>query len=581
MSQIPILEVENFSVSFTAGQTVTHAVDNISFSIYPGEILALVGESGSGKSVTALSILQLLPNHISTKQQGHIFFYDGNEKISITEAGFEKLKNIRGQKIGMVFQEPMSSLNPVQTCGRQVAESLIQHTDLSFIAAKQEAILLFAELALPEPEKIFDKYPHQLSGGQQQRVMIAMAICCQPALLICDEPTTALDTIVQKNLLQLIDSIRERYKMAVLFISHDLGVVAEIADKIAVLYNGKIVESGTTNAILTNPRQPYTKGLLLCRPALYAAHEKLPVVQDFIEDNISINKEAAMVADVKQQNTPTSFIPKDQKILLHVDAVSISYKSKNNYLTKKQKDFLAVEQVQFEIYEGETMGLVGASGCGKTTLGRAILGLQPISAGNIFFKGKNISKLSKEETRQLKSKMQIIFQDPYSSLDPMQKIGEAIAEPLKVHCPNMNCQAIKNKVFELLEKTGLDTSFYNRYPHACSGGQRQRIVIARALALEPAFVVCDESVSALDLSVQAQVLNLLNNLKEIFGFTALFISHDLSVVRYISDRIMVMEKGRIVEMGKTEEIYFHPKTVFTKQLLDAIPGKSYFELGKI
>lgn len=581
MSKSPLIQVENFSVSFCAGENCIRAIDSISFTIFPGEILALVGESGSGKSLTALSILQLLPKSPSCLQEGHIYFWDGQEKISLTESSFETLRYIRGNKIGMVFQEPMSSLNPVLSCGRQVTEVLCIHKKITFTEAKKEVIQLFADLALPLPEKIFNKFPHQLSGGQQQRVMIAMAICCKPALLICDEPTTALDTIVQKNLLQLILTIRVKYQIAVLFISHDLGVVSELADRIAVLYKGNIVETGLTHTILTSPQHPYTKGLLLCRPVLYSPNEKLPVVQDFLEGKDMPQPVVKKIPPPHQAEMDAGKPTIPVKILLSLHSVKVAYPVHKHFSTKKQEAFLAVNNVQFDIYEGETVGLVGASGCGKTTLGRALLGLMPLSGGQILFKGKNLADLSKQEAREMKTRMQIVFQDPYSSLNPMIKIGDAIAEPLRVHKRSMGDYAIKNKVVELLEKTGLDPSFYHRYPHACSGGQRQRIVIARALALEPEFVVFDESVSALDLSVQAQVLNLLNSLKKIFGFTALFISHDLSVVQYLSDRLLIMDKGQIVEMGDTAAIYNHPTSTFTKQLLAAIPGKKYFASGTL
>lgn len=571
MSDKLLIEIKNFSVSFLSNGHYTEAIKNISLQIFSGEMLAIVGESGSGKSVTALSVLQLLPSNPITQQNGEIFFYANDEKISLTNVDFKTMSNIRGNKIGIVFQEPMSSLNPVQTCGAQVMESLMIHKKLKYAEAREETIQLFNELSLPDPNNIFDKYPHQLSGGQQQRVMIAIAICCKPALLICDEPTTALDTIVQKNILQLIRSVQLKYQMGVLFISHDLGVVADIADRVAVMYKGEIVEMGSADSILKSPQHPYTKGLLLCRPALYEGGEKLPVVDDFLtpktnEKNISENKKT-------QQKSETI---KDSPELISVASLNVVFKSKEKFFRKTSDSKHAVKDVSFKIYEGETLGLVGESGCGKTTLGRALLGLQPISSGQIFFRDKNLSQLSEKEMREMRTHIQIVFQDPFSSLNPRIQTGAAIAEPLIVHYKNLSTLEIKNRVYELLDKTGLSTGFYHRYPHECSGGQRQRIVIARALALNPSFVVCDESVSALDMSVQAQILNLLNSLKEIFKFTALFISHDLSVVRYISDRILVMEKGRIIEQGSTADIYQNPQTIYTRHLIESVPGRAYF-----
>lgn len=580
MNEKILLEIKDFSVSFLVNGFYTPAVKHISFQINEGEILAVVGESGSGKSVTALSVLQLLPAYPATLQLGNILFHTNKETISLTETSLKKMETIRGNKIGMVFQEPMSSLNPVHTCGAQVAESLIIHKKLNAGEARKETVELFSELSLPEPSLLFDKYPHQLSGGQQQRVMIAMAICCKPALLICDEPTTALDTIVQKNILQLIKSVQRKYQMGVLFISHDLGVVSEIADRIAVMYKGEIVETGNTDSILKSPQHPYTKGLLLCRPALYERGEKLPVVDDFLNNNFK-EKEPANFSMEKKVLPKIIESKNDTPVLVSLQSVSVVFKGRETFFGKPAASVKAVKDVSFDILEGETLGLVGESGCGKTSLGRALLGLQAITYGKILFGGKNLAQLSEKEMRKMRTHIQIVFQDPYSSLNPRIRAGDAIAEPLKVHFSNLSSSEIKKRVHELLDKTGLGVDFYNRYPHECSGGQRQRIVIARALALNPSFVVCDESVSALDMSVQAQILNLLNSLKEIFQFTALFISHDLSVVRYISDRILVMEKGQIIESGSTRDIYENPQTEYTRKLLDSVPGRSYFEAGKL
>ncbi|MBS1730029.1 MAG: ABC transporter ATP-binding protein [Bacteroidetes bacterium] len=577
MAEKNVLEIKNFSVSFLSNDIYIPAIRNISLQIKEGEILAIVGESGSGKSVTALSILQLLPPMPAKKQSGEIIFFTKNQSITLNDSSFKVLENIRGNKIGIVFQEPMSSLNPVLTCGAQLVEAMKAHQKWSDDKAGEEVIHLLNELALPHPELLFKKYPHQLSGGQQQRVMIAMAICCKPALLVCDEPTTALDTIVQKNILELIQSVRKKFGMAVLFISHDLGVVAEIADRIVVMYKGEIVETGSRDTILKSPTHPYTKSLLYCRPSLYAKGDKLPVIDDFLNNP---NYEKKVVELFKKDRDSINHIEKKiTPVLVSLQSVNVIFQGEKRFLGAHAPSVHAVKDVSFDIFEGETLGLVGESGCGKTTLGRALAKLQPITEGKIFFRGKDLSQLSAKEMRKQRTMIQVIFQDPYSSLNPRIRVGDAIAEPLKVHYASLKRKEIKNRVVELLIKTGLKEQFYYRYPHECSGGQRQRIVIARALALNPTFVICDESVSALDMNVQAQILNLLNELKELFQFTALFISHDLSVIRYISDRILVMDKGRIIEKGLTKDIYENPQTEYTKRLLEAIPGKEYFIPG--
>ena len=577
MAEKNVLEIKNFSVSFLSNDIYIPAIRNISLQIKEGEILAIVGESGSGKSVTALSILQLLPPMPAKKQSGEIIFFTKNQSITLNDSSFKVLENIRGNKIGIVFQEPMSSLNPVLTCGAQLVEAMKAHQKWSDDKAGEEVIHLLNELALPHPELLFKKYPHQLSGGQQQRVMIAMAICCKPALLVCDEPTTALDTIVQKNILELIQSVRKKFGMAVLFISHDLGVVAEIADRIVVMYKGEIVETGSRDTILKSPTHPYTKSLLYCRPSLYAKGDKLPVIDDFLNNP---NYEKKVVELFKKDRDSINHIEKKiTPVLVSLQSVNVIFQGEKRFLGAHAPSVHAVKDVSFDIFEGETLGLVGESGCGKTTLGRALAKLQPITEGKIFFRGKDLSQLSAKEMRKQRTMIQVIFQDPYSSLNPRIRVGDAIAEPLKVHYASLKRKEIKNRVVELLIKTGLKEQFYYRYPHECSGGQRQRIVIARALALNPTFVICDESVSALDMNVQAQILNLLNELKELFQFTALFISHDLSVFRYISDRILVMDKGRIIEKGLTKDIYENPQTEYTKRLLEAIPGKEYFIPG--
>ncbi|HEY5771132.1 MAG TPA: ABC transporter ATP-binding protein, partial [Chitinophagaceae bacterium] len=539
-------------------------------SVNRSEIFAIVGESGSGKSVTALSILRLLSKTAKFKSGEIIFSEDGKNEIDLTRLPNKELQKTRGNKIAMIFQEPMTSLNPVFTCGEQVAESLQIHKKISFGEAKQQAIEWFRKVKLPEPEKVFSKYPHQLSGGQKQRVMIAMAICCKPSLLICDEPTTALDVTVQKNILQLIKELQEEQKMGVIFITHDLGVVSEIADKIAVMYKGQIVETSSIKEIFENPQHPYTKGLLACRPIFHKKGERLPVVSDFLETT-----DHGPQTTVKPTNLDTLTMVRGQSsnVLLSVKDLSVWFPTKKNLFGKSLSFTKAVDDISFDVIKGETLGLVGESGCGKTTLGRALLRLIEPTAGSIIYNGNDLTKKSIDEIKPLRKDIQLVFQDPYSSLNPRLTIGSAISEPLKVHGQYRTEKQRKEKVINLLEKVNLAPNHYDRYPHEFSGGQRQRIVIARALALNPSFIICDEPVSALDVSVQAQVLNLLNDIKKEFGFTTIFISHDLGVVRYISDRIMVMHKGKIVEQGPADDVYYHPKNEYTKNLIASIPGK--------
>lgn len=569
----PLLTIVNLCLDFVSDNNVSHALHNISLSVNKGEVVAIVGESGSGKSVTALSILQLIPSPPAVYKNGAIIFNNNGKEIDLLKLSQQEIQLIRGKEIAMIFQEPMSSLNPVQTCGHQAAEMLQLHKKINSETAKAETIDLFKQVQLPAPEKMFYRYPHEISGGQKQRVMIAMAMSCNPQLLICDEPTTALDVTVQKNILLLIRNLQQQKNMGVIFISHDLGVVSEIADKIIVMYKGKIVEQGKTKELLTNPQHPYTKALLACRPALHSKNERLPVVSDFMDtDEAGTIFERINTNDQLRINNEELII---EQPLVKVENLKVWYPAHTTFSGKLTDYNKAVNDVSFEIYKGETLGLVGESGCGKTTLGRCLLGLTPATEGTILFGNKNISTATAHKLRAMRKEMQIIFQDPYSSLNPRKKIGDAIAEPLKVHRLFATEKQRKQKVIQLLEKVNLSADHYNRYPHEFSGGQRQRIVIARALALEPKFVVCDESVSALDVSVQAQVLNLLNDLKKEFNFTALFISHDLSVIRYISDRIMVMNKGIIEETGNAEDLYLHPQTAYTKKLIESIPGVIY------
>lgn len=564
---LPLLSIQDLSISFITEEGVNKALQHVSFDVKPGEIVALVGESGSGKSVTSLSVLRLLPSPPAVVNSGQILFSeDSRHPSDLLRLTDKELRQVRGNKISMIFQEPMTSLNPVFTCGRQVAEALLHHKKISKQQARLEALEWFEKVKLPDPESIYKRYPHQLSGGQKQRVMIALAMCCKPSLLICDEPTTALDVTVQKNVLELIKELQRETGMGVIFITHDLGVVAQIADRAIVMYRGSIIEEGLVKDIFSNPQQPYTKALIACRPVNHQRGARLPVVADFLDTN-------------RNQQPDIPLIPRDQQVLpanklITVRNLSVHYIQKKNWLGQPLSYTKAVDDISFDVYENETLGIVGESGCGKTTLGRTLLQLIPATKGTIIYKNQDLGTYSSSRLRTLRQQLQIVFQDPYSSLNPRKKIGAAIEEPLLVHGIIQSATDRKKKVTELLQKVGLLPEHYNRYPHEFSGGQRQRIVIARALALQPSFIICDESVSALDVSVQAQVLNLLNDLKKEFGFTIVFISHDLSVVRYISDRIIVMNKGKIEEMGAADDIYENPQTAYTQRLINAIPRVS-------
>ena len=580
-----LLHIDKLSIDFVSDSSIINAIKNISFSIERGEIMAVVGESGSGKSVTALSILQLLPSPPAKYTSGSILFSEnGTDSVDLLRLSIKEIQQIRGNKIGMIFQEPMSSLNPVFTCGQQVMEAILQHKNVTKQKARELTIAWFAKVKLPHPESIFNRYPHQLSGGQKQRVMISIAMCCDPALLICDEPTTALDVTVQKTILELLKELQKEQNIGIIFITHDLGVVAEIADRGVVMYKGEIVEQNTIKEIFNNPQHPYTKGLLACRPVLHPRGKRLPVVSDFMTENAGgklfeksqpmpigsiVHKGAENKKTIPLSHASSPTI--EQTILMKVNNLSVWFASRKHFLSKHPTYIKAVNDVSFFVYKGETLGLVGESGCGKTTLGRALLRLVEPTSGKILYDGIDLTAKKRSELKSLRKKIQIVFQDPYSSLNPRLTIGSAISEPMSVHDMIRTEKQRKDKVIELLEKVDLKADHFSRYPHEFSGGQRQRIVIARALALKPSFIVCDESVSALDVSVQAQVLNLLNDLKREFGFTIIFISHDLSIVRYISDRIMVMEHGKIVETGGADDIYFNPSSEYTKKLIGSIP----------
>ncbi|MBK9798950.1 MAG: ABC transporter ATP-binding protein [Bacteroidetes bacterium] len=576
-----MLEIKNLRTEFrTENETVT-AVNGISFSVNKGETIGIVGESGSGKSVTSLSLMRLIASPPGKITGGEMLFNSATQgTVDLATLSEKQLRKLRGNEIAMIFQEPMTSLNPVYTCGNQVMESLLLHKNLSGSAAKARTIELFKEVQLPRPEQLFDSYPHQLSGGQKQRVMIAMAISCNPSLLIADEPTTALDVTVQKSILELLQKLQQQYQMGILFITHDLGVIAELADKVIVMYRGSIVEQGAVKDIFTKPQHPYTKGLLACRPPMHVRLKRLPVVSDFMITDTSglLVENKASVTDLTQQLVITDDERAARLSKLYAQEPLLQLKNLKTYfpiskgIFGKVTDYVkAVDSITFDVYPGETLGLVGESGCGKTTLGRSILRLVEPTAGEIIYKGVNIRNLSYEEMRKMRKEMQLIFQDPYSSLNPRLTIGKAIMEPMQVHKVLANDHDRKNKVIELLERVSMSEKHFNRYPHEFSGGQRQRICIARALALSPKFIICDESVSALDVSVQAQVLNLLNELRAEFGFTYIFISHDLSVVKFMSDRMVVMNKGVIEEMGDADAIYNHPQSEYTKKLISAIP----------
>ncbi|GAA3572915.1 ABC transporter ATP-binding protein [Snuella lapsa] len=556
MKSNPILSIKDLSISFGSNEVI----HSVSYHLNKNEILGIVGESGSGKSVSSLAILGLLPKKISNITSGSIV-YNNTDLTTLSSKDFQ---HIRGKKIAMIFQEPMSSLNPSMTCGKQVLEILLQHTELTQEQAKNETIALFEQVKLPHPKRIYKAYPHEISGGQKQRVMIAMAIACKPDILIADEPTTALDVTVQKDIITLLKSLQEQTKMSIIFITHDLALISEIANRVLVMYKGDIVEQGNVNTIFKTPQHNYTKALINSRPSLKTRLKLLPTIKDYLNHTIKhdiISPEERKARHKKLYN---------QQPLLEIINLEKEYISKSGWFTKP-KSFKAINNVSFKVYEGETLGLVGESGCGKSTLGNAILQLDKATSGQILYKGTDITKLSRSAVKTLRKDIQIIFQDPYASLNPRIPVGEAIMEPMKVHKLFNSNKEHKNKVIDILNRVGLSEAHFNRYPHEFSGGQRQRIGIARTIALQPKLIVCDESVSALDISVQAQVLNLLNELKERFGFTYIFISHDLAVVKYMADQLLVMNRGQIEELDDADIIYKNPQKAYTKKLINAIP----------
>lgn len=601
----PLLDIRNLRTFFETDDDVVKAVDGLDLQLFPGKTLGLVGESGSGKSVTSLTIMRLLPAVSARIADGSISFL-GKDLVRLPESS---MRQLRGSEMSMIFQEPGTSLNPVYRAGAQVMEAIRLHQNVSKAEARHRTIRLFREVGIPEPERRIDSFPHEMSGGQKQRVMIAMALSCNPKLLIADEPTTALDVTIQAQILDLIRKLRDERQMSILFITHDLGVIAEIADDVAVMFRGNLVETGSVKEIFENPRHPYTKGLLACRPKLDSTYKRLPTVADFMETarkpgpggEVEIIEKSLSAAELdrftthgrgrllhpksilkkighpweeEQHAADTRTIPEGESPVLAVKNLKVYYPIRKGIFNTVAGHVKAVDDISFDVFHGQTLGLVGESGCGKTTAGRAIVRLLPITGGTVSFDGHPISELPRRQLQPLRRRIQIIFQDPYASLNPRMTVGAILQEAMRVHNLGTDRKDRRSRAAALLEEVGLLSEHLARYPHEFSGGQRQRVCIARALAVEPDFIICDESVSALDVSVQAQVLNLLKDLQEQRQLTYIFISHDLSVVKFMSDMMAVMNGGKIVEFGPAETIYENPQREYTKRLIAAIPDDS-------
>jgi peptide/nickel transport system ATP-binding protein len=556
-----ILSVKDLRVSFHVGSELFHAVNKVNFELKAGKTLAVVGESGSGKSMTAMALMGLLPK--DAKIQGNIGFYSADDYHELTATSDSKWQQLRGRAMGMVFQEPMSSLNPVMKIGRQLSEAISTHQNISRQEAKAQAIDWLTKVQLPNPGKIYDRYPHQLSGGQKQRVMIAIAMCNNPVLLLADEPTTALDVTVQREVLQLMHQLQKEHGTAMIFITHDLALAAEMADDVLVMYKGEVMEQGAANDVLHHPIHPYTKALVACRPAAQEKGKRLPVISDFLD-----SEERIVNSEQRTENSEERIV--NSEVLLEVNNLRVWFTEHSNWMGKPTAYFKAVDDVSFTLHKGEVLGLVGESGCGKSTISRSLVGLLPVREGQIIFDGKDLATLPQSEWRNVRRQIQMVFQDPFSSLNPRINIGDMLMEPLQVHGIVPHSE-LRKEAKRLLDLVQLPVDSLKRYPHQFSGGQRQRLVIARALAMRPQLLICDESVSALDVSVQAQILNLLRDLQQEFQLTYLFISHDLSVVHYISDRVMVMQAGKIVEAGEAGQVLKHPASEYTKKLVTAIP----------
>ncbi|MDV7516494.1 ABC transporter ATP-binding protein [Acinetobacter baumannii] len=561
----PLLHIENLRVSFKGeDKQYIETVKGISFDIPTNTTVALVGESGSGKSVTSLATMGLLPVGQSKIDEKSKIIFEGKDLLDLSRT---EMRKICGKDIAMIFQEPMSSLNPVFTVGNQIAEVLCLHMGMSRKQARQRVLELLKEVGIPSPETKIDAYPNQLSGGQQQRVMIAMAIACEPKLLIADEPTTALDVTIQKQIIDLLESLRQRRQMSMLFITHDLALVGEIADQVIVMRHGEIREQGTAEQVLEQPKDVYTRALLYCRPQMSQRPYRLPVTSDFMRQENNILVEQSF--DVSEIPERKRGLNGDEYIILEVKDLKKSFYSRKGLFGKEE--FQAVKGVSFKLAKGKTLGLVGESGSGKTTVGLLLMRLHQASGGQALIEGKDILSLTEKEFAKYQRKIQIIFQNPYASLNPRFTIGQILLEPMQIHGIGKDDAERKQIALGLLERVNLPEQAYYRYPHEFSGGQRQRIAIARCLTLKPEILICDESVSALDVSVQAQVLNLLQDLQDEFGLSYIFISHDLSVVKYISDQVMVMNHGEVVEIANSDELYAHPQHDYTKRLLQAIP----------